>query len=151
MTLIVNGLWRLCSIYRASLAATLGRIAVSAIFTWRFWPPAQRRPVKHTETEKAPRVEARDPASSKTIKAEPANVLALPKTNKADQQVAFSCFQDAVAEAIAEGAHQNQKAGGKRFEVLRSGRNLTPVFAKKSTLSKITFPSHRTLSPLCQC
>ena len=151
MTLIVNGLWRLCSIYRASLASTLGRIAVSAIFTGRLWPPAQKRPAKHTETEKAPRVEARDPASSKTIKAEPANVLALPKTNKADQQVAFSCFQDAVAEAIAEGAHKNQKAGGKRFEVLRSGRNLTPVFAKKSTLSKITFPSHRTLSPLCQC
>ena len=110
MTLIVNGLWRLCSIYRASLASTLGRIAVSAIFTGRLWPPAQRRPVKHTETEKAPRVEARGPASSKTIKAEPANVLALPKTNKADQQVAFSCFQDAVAEAIAEGANKNQKS-----------------------------------------
>ena len=76
----------------------------------RLWLPAQRRPVKHTETEKAPRVEARGPASSKTIKAEPANVLALPKTNKADQQVAFSCFQDAVAEAIAEGAHKNQKS-----------------------------------------
>ena len=30
-----------------------GRIAVSAIFTGRLWPPAQRRPVKHTETEKA--------------------------------------------------------------------------------------------------
>ena len=88
-----------------------GLWGVSAVFTGRLWPPAQRRPVKHTETEEAPRVEARDPASSKTIKAEPANVLALPKTNKADQQVAFSCFQDAVAEAIAEGAHKNQKSG----------------------------------------
>ena len=105
MTLIVNGLWRLCSIYRASLASTLGRIAVSAIFTRRLWPPAQRRPAKHTETEEAPRVEARDPASSKTIKAEPANVLALPKTNKADQQVALSCFQHVVAEVTVEGSH----------------------------------------------
>ena len=104
MTLIVNGLWRLCSIYKASLASTLGRIAVFAIFTGRLWPPAQRRPVKYTETEKAPRVEARDPASSKTIKAEPANVLALPKTNKADQQVAFSCFQDAVGHHTAVGS-----------------------------------------------
>ena len=44
-------------------------------------------------------------ASSKTNKAEPANVFALPKTNKSEQQVAFSCFHGPGAEPIAEGSH----------------------------------------------
>ena len=45
MTLKLNGLWRLCSIYRASLASTLGAFSVSVCFTGRLWAGGQRRPV----------------------------------------------------------------------------------------------------------
>ena len=60
MTLKLDGLWRLCNKYKASLGWTLGPIAVYAIFTGRLWPPAQRRPVKHAETENGRGVQDRD-------------------------------------------------------------------------------------------
>ena len=50
-------------------------------------------------------------ASSKTNKAEPANVSALPKTSRPDQLVAASCFHGPGAEPIAEGSHFKLNAG----------------------------------------
>ena len=60
MTLKLDRLWRLCSKRKAPLGWTLGPIAVSAIFTGRLWPPAQRRRVKHAEAEKGRGVQPRD-------------------------------------------------------------------------------------------
>ena len=60
MTLKLDGLCRLYNKYRASLSWTLGPIAVSVTFTGRLCPPAQRRPVKHAETENGRGVQDRD-------------------------------------------------------------------------------------------
>ena len=86
MTLKLSGLWRLCIKYKASLAWTLSPIAVSAIFTGRLWPPAQRRPVKHAKTEKGRGVQPSGARYSVQKRQRPLNFLEGAETRAASSR-----------------------------------------------------------------
>ena len=57
---VLDGLWRLCSKYKAPLGWTPRPFSVSACFTGRFWAGGQRRLVNIAETAIGPRVQPRD-------------------------------------------------------------------------------------------
>ena len=59
MTLKLDGLWRLCTKYRASLGWTPGPFSVSACFTGRLWAGGKRRLVNIAETAIGLRVQGR--------------------------------------------------------------------------------------------
>ena len=133
MTLKLDGLWRLCSKYRASLGWTPRPFSVSACFTGRLWAGGQRRPVNIAETTIGLRVQDRVALYSRFqehVDSRKIFTIKLPHWDSAGRL-------DVTAVTVSV-ANSGEAPPDLCFF---SG----PVFAKKSTLSRIGFQSAPTL------